>query len=207
MSLLRASHLAVPFLSLFSFVVACGGAIESSSEREINEPPRSGGSSGSSGTSGTTGVCSDGPRCDPGDARLDGKRTCTFSENCYERSSCGVSIRCARLESQCAAYPACAGGYVEVPASACTTKDCVAETVCGTTIYCVPDEAQCDGYPQCEPGHLQVKSPSGCYQDDAVCYSRSSCGVTIWCTGSSASDAGFPDLPPPPKPPKAPPVP
>jgi hypothetical protein len=105
---------------------------------------------------------------------------------------CGQTIWCTGAGEQCAAFPSCQGGWVEV--SSCNTKDCVPVTVCGTTILCRPD-AQCDGYPSCDAGHTTVGSPAQCLQDDAVCYSRSLCGSTIWCTGPIAQDAGGP--PPP----------
>lgn len=200
MSLRRPSLLAVPFLGLVSLVVACGGSIESGSEKELfeNGPGGSSGSSGGDGSSGGGSArCRAAPSCDPGDRVLAGKSGCAFSENCYERTVCDETIRCARSESQCAAYPSCKDGYVEVPASSCKTKDCVTETLCGATIFCKPD-AQCDGYPSCDSGHKPVKSPSECLQDDAACYPRTLCGVTIWCTGPLAGDAGAPRFPPPP---------
>lgn len=197
MSLRSSSLLALPLLSLFALATACGGAVASESEQEINgsDPGSSSGSSGSNG--GGVVQCTAIPTCDEGDTQLKGKRACAPDASCYERTLCGQTIRCETQLAQCAAYPSCQGGYVEVPSSQCNTKDCQAVTVCGYTIYCTPDEAQCDGYPSCDPGQIAVKSPAQCLpQGDTVCFPRSLCGSTIWCTGPISSADGGTPLPP-----------
>jgi len=186
---LRSSLLLLAFPSL-SLVVACGGGIESKPDQAIqgNTPNEAASSSQASGGAqgGSVGACRGIPSCDSGDEQVSGPSACLQDDaRCYQRAVCGTSIWCTgSTTEQCAAYPSCKPGYIEVPS--CTTKDCVSETVCGATIYCRPD-AQCDGYPSCDPGHTKVASPAQCLQDDAVCYTRALCGVTIWCTGPAVS--------------------
>jgi hypothetical protein len=181
--------LALPVLSLLSLLAACGGSIASPDENEIN------GGSGGSGDN----QCTAAPSCDPDSIVRRDNGPCEADSLCYERTLCGQTIRCARAGGpppppQCAAYPSCKDGYVEVSPAACSKGGCVSETLCGATIYCAA-EVNCDAYPSCDAGHTPVKSPSACWEDDAVCYSRSLCGVTIWCTGPSAPDGGPQPLP------------
>ncbi|MFT7624355.1 MAG: hypothetical protein ACI9WU_003542 [Myxococcota bacterium] len=49
-------------------------------------------------------------------------------------------------------------------------------------------DGDCLAIPVCDEGHDEVDGPSGCLQDDAVCYEATECGVTIWCTGPDAPD-------------------
>lgn len=198
---LRSSYLlGVPVLSLFSLVAACGGGIESSKSEQGIEGSSSGSSGGAGGGVGGGGRkgggggnnCTAAPACDPGDKSVSGPSACLQDDaRCYERELCGANIWCTGPGAQCAAYPSCKNGMVEV--TSCTTKDCVSETLCGATIYCRLD-ATCDGYPSCDPGHTTVPSPAQCLQDDAVCYPRTLCGSTIWCTGAIPADGGA--LPP-----------
>jgi hypothetical protein len=179
-----------------ALTIACGGSIENPRGDTVDPNNPGSSSGGNGGNGGSRGVqCAAAPACDPGDTQIVGKRTCQGSR-CYERSICGTTIRCEGETAQCAAYPSCKGGWIEVPASQCKTTKCVSETLCGATIYCAPD-ARCDGYPQCNAGDTQVASSAQCPQD-ASCYSRSLCDVTIWCTGFGPADAG----PPPPVPPQ-----
>jgi hypothetical protein len=201
MSSRRHAFFAFTSLSLVSFAVACGGAIDSPRSETVDPAtPAASGSAKSGGVKGSNGECTAAPACDPGDTKVANESACAQDDaTCYSRSTCGAKIRCSG-GTTCAAVPSCPPDYIEAP-NGCTNQDCIKSTVCGKTITCQRDLSQCDGYPVCNPGDTQVASSSQCLQDDATCYQRWACGSSIWCTGPLPQDAG---LPPPPLPPMNP---
>lgn len=191
---LRTASLAVPFFSMLSLLVACGGSIDSGQ----SDSPLNGGGGGSSsgnagGGGGGLGQCSAYPGCDTGDKEVSSPSACLQDDaRCYDRTMCGATIWCTGPTAQCDGRPSCERGYTEVK-SCPTDSDCKAMTTCGETIHCLRAVAQCTAYPSCAPGDTQVPSSSHCLQDDAVCYPSTLCGTTIWCTGHNAD--AFPPKP------------
>lgn len=87
--------------------------------------------------------------------------------------------------AQCAAYPSCPDGSVEV--QACTPDSrCSVVELCGARILCEDTTGACDPAPACDAGDTEVANESACLQDDAVCYERvGGCDrdLRVWCTG------------------------
>lgn len=180
--------LLLPFVA-----VACGGSVE-----RIPDPNGAGGDAnganassssssgggGAGGSGGAGGVCTMAPACNAGDetfASSDAACIEIAGMSCYERTACGSTIWCRHTDTdQCAAVPTCKPGWQEVKGCV-PDSECEKVTVCGMSIIC---QNICEGpQPICDPGDTQVTSQSGCLQDDAKCYSRTTCGYTIWCTG------------------------
>lgn len=182
-----------PLFASLLLAVGCGGSIETVSN---GTDPGGGSSSGSSGHTdpdpgrgggGSGGAHCDGrPECAPGDTKLATQEEACIEItglSCYSKSACGETVWCQHTDAQCAAYPSCPAGYAEVKACV-PDSDCKQVSLCGHTILCEAAPFPCEGpQPICDQGDTQVSSPSGCLQDDAKCYSRTSCDVTIWCTG------------------------
>ena len=80
---------------------------------------------------------------------------------------------------QCAAYPSCEEGEVEVEACAEGDESCHPVEECGHTIYCAPEmPVSCDAIPVCPEGMSEVES---CEGGSEACMEVSECDTTILC--------------------------
>lgn len=131
------------------------------------------------------------PVCDDGETQVDSESDCLADDAvCYENSVCGSTIWCTGPspttacldDSECGTFETCdtinfcdgfggGGGQGDAAPAVCYGR-------------CIVQD-QCEAYPSCGQDEVEVSGPSGCLQDDAVCYEATLCGSTIWCTGAA----------------------
>lgn len=157
---LRPSFFAFPLLGVVAF--ACGGSVESSTQRTgdpTSPGSRSSGDSGGSGNSGGTAgtgsprpePCEGTPYCNPGYTEV---AFCSVGPSCMEMHVCSYSYYCLADTSQCNVYPECNAGDTQVATkSQCIQDDaaCYSRTTCGVTIWCTGTPAADAGTPDAAP--------------------------------------------------------
>ena len=140
------TRFAETLFSIGSLALACGGSIESKTDRPVDpNAPSSNGGRSSSTSGGTTGngpgtarpePCEGEASCRDGYLRMP---FCAPGAHCETFTVCGTTVVCQLDESQCDGYPACDPGHTKVnSASECLQDDaaCYSRTACGITIWC-----------------------------------------------------------------------
>jgi len=125
-------------------VVACGGNVErapTSHEEPTSPAPKTpsstagggGGGASSSNTAGEASQCDGYPECNPGEEKVD---ACFPDFECFERTACGVTIRCQTICE--GPRPQCDAGDTEVASQlACGDAGrCYSRKTCNLTIWC-----------------------------------------------------------------------
>ena len=135
----RPSFFVLPLLGLAvgAITFACGGSIDSGTQRGSDPTSPAGGPSGGS-KSGTARPepCEGEVSCGPSYKQVP---WCSAGPNCDVSSFCGVMIYCQVDPSQCDGYPDCDPGHTKVASSSQCIQDdavCYQRTTCGVTIWC-----------------------------------------------------------------------